>query len=170
MSTVPPPADLETDYPSGDGRPMAETPLHRDLIFLLIQLLRRRYVADEGVYVSGNMFLYYEQGNPRRRVSPDVQVTFGIPALPERRVYRTWVEGKSPDVVFEFTSASTEAEDVETKHEIYRRIGVREYFLFDPTEDYLDPSLQGWRLDRGEYEAITLENRRLPSEVLGLHL
>src|SRR5579884_2066555 len=111
MSTVPSLADLETDYPSSDGRPMAETPLHRDLLFILIEMLRHWYAANPMVYISGNMFLYYERGNTRRRVSPDVQVTLGIPALPERRVYRTWVEGKPPDVVFELTSRSTRRED-----------------------------------------------------------
>jgi Uma2 family endonuclease len=149
---------------------MAETPLHRDVIFLLIDILRRWFAAAPNVYVSGNMMLYYEQGNPRRWVSPDVQVTLGIPREPERRVYKTWVEGKGPDLVIEVTSRSTQHEDEEWKFELYRRMGVTEYFLFDPEGEYLDPALQGYRLANGEYEPIPAADRRVPSKVLGLHL
>ena len=162
--------DAEVDYPERDGRPMAEAPLHRDVIFLLIDILRRWYAAAPEVYVSGNMMLYYEQGNPRRWVSPDVQVTLGIPREPERRVYKTWVEGKGPDLVIEVTSRSTQHEDEEWKFELYRRIGVTEYFLFDPERDYLDPPLQGYRLGNGEYEPIPAAEGRVPSNVLGLNL
>jgi hypothetical protein len=47
---------------------------------------------------------------------------------------------------------------------------VREYFLFDPDGDYLDPPLQGFRLRKGVYRPIRADHRRLPSLVLGLHL
>jgi hypothetical protein len=47
---------------------------------------------------------------------------------------------------------------------------VSEYFLFDPTEDYLDPPLQGFRLVGGDYIPIEPIAGRLPSQVLGLHL
>jgi hypothetical protein len=54
---------------------------------------------------------------------------------------------------------------------IYRDIlRVSEYFLFDPTEDYLDPPLQGFRLLGGIYVSIDPIAGRLPSHVLGLHL
>src|SRR5262249_14174899 len=47
---------------------------------------------------------------------------------------------------------------------------VREYFLFDPHGDYLDPQLQGYRLRGGQYRAIRAVQGRLPSQELGLHL
>ena len=54
---------------------------------------------------------------------------------------------------------------------IYRDIlKVPEYILFDPTEDYLHPSLQGFRLAAEKYVPIDLVAGRLPSEVLGLQL
>jgi Uma2 family endonuclease len=149
---------------------MAEAPLHRDVLFLCIDTLRRWFAADKNVYISGNMMVYYERGNPRRWVSPDVQVTLGIPREPERRVYKTWVEGKMPDVIIEATSRSTQREDEESKFELYRRLRVREYFLFDPEGDYLDPSLAGYRLVAGEYRPIEPIGGRLPSDVLRLHL
>ncbi|HEY7425387.1 MAG TPA: hypothetical protein VH682_14240, partial [Gemmataceae bacterium] len=39
-----------------------------------------------------------------------------------------------------------------------------------PYEEYLEPSLQGYRLIEGQYQAIQPVEGRLPSEQLGLHL
>jgi hypothetical protein len=47
---------------------------------------------------------------------------------------------------------------------------VPEYFQFDPTEDYLKPSLQGLRLVEGQYVTIATVEGRVPSVILGLHL
>ena len=71
----------------------------------------------------------------------------------------------------ELTSKTTRREDQVMKHGLYRDVlRIREYFQFDPTEDYLNPPLQGFRLVEGEYVPITPVDGRLPSEVLGLHL
>ncbi len=73
--------------------------------------------------------------------------------------------------MIEITSKSTKREDQQKKRELYRDVlRVREYFLFDPTEDYLKPPLQGFRLVDGEFTPIEPVDGRLPSEVLGLHL
>ena len=73
--------------------------------------------------------------------------------------------------MIEVTSSSTRSEDVKKKFQLYRDIlRVQEYFLFDPSGDYLDPPLRGYRLRGGEYAAIRAVNGRLPSKVLGLHL
>jgi hypothetical protein len=66
-----------------------------------------------------------------------------------RRTFRTWVEQRTPDVVFEITSSSTRREDQGSKPRIYARVGVKEFFLYDPTQDWLDPPLQGFRFERG---------------------
>ncbi len=161
----------EIEYPTSDGKPMAETQIHRRNMTDLIAVLEERYATDQNVYVSGNMMMYYEEGNKRKHVSPDVFVTLGIPKLPERKYYLTWKEGKGPDVVFELTSKSTKKEDLKKKFELYRdRLFVREYFLFDPEEEYLRPSLQGFRLQTGSYLPIDAIDGRLPSELLRLHL
>ena len=60
---------------------------------------------------------------------------------------------------------------MKTKFLLYRDVlKVTEYFLFDPTEDYLDPPFQGFRLIGGDYVPSDPIEGRLPSEVLGLHL
>ena len=53
----------EIDYPSSDGRPLAETPLHRDVLVTTIEVLRKHFAADPTIYVSGNMLVFYEKGN-----------------------------------------------------------------------------------------------------------
>ncbi len=95
----------------------------------------------------------------------------GVPNEPDRRSYKVWKEGKAPDVVFEVTSRKTRKQDLTEKFEIYRDVlRVREYSLFHPFEEYLDPSLQGYRLVAGSYEPIPMIKGGMPSEVLGLEL
>jgi Uma2 family endonuclease len=150
---------------------MGETPQHRDNLAHLIEMLRLWYRDQEQVYVSGNMFLYYVPGNRRKHVAPDVFVVRGIPRLPKRRRYLLWQEKKGPDLVIELTSASTEEEDVEKKFALYQDVlKVKEYFLFDPFAEYLEPPLQGYRLRQRRYGRIRPVRGRLPSRVLGLHL
>jgi Uma2 family endonuclease len=149
---------------------MAETDRHRELMFDLIRTLQGFYAAQPMVYVSGDLLLFYEPGNRRRHVAPDVFVVKGV-AKHERLNYLLWEEGKGPDVVIEVTSSSTRREDVQGKFRLYQdTLRVKEYFLFDPFGDYLDPRLRGYRLRGGEYVPIRAVRGRLPSRVLGLHL
>jgi Uma2 family endonuclease len=160
----------DRDYPTSDGKPMAETPAHQQVMIDLIQILRDRYETRDDVYVAGNMLMFYEQGKPRKHVSPDVFVSFGIPKL-EYENYLIWRVGKGPDFIVEVTSKSTRNEDQKKKLVLYRDVlRVLEYFLFDPLGDYLKPPLQGYRLVDGDYEPIEAIDSRLPSELLGLHL
>ncbi len=157
-------------YPTSDGKPMAETDDHRGVMFDTITTLDWFFGADPTVYVSGNLLLYYVEGDKHRHVSPDVFVVRGIPKH-RRDNYLLWEEGRGPDCVIELTSPSTRGEDVVKKYELYRDVLlVREYFLFDPKDQYLKPRLQGHRLVEGQYVPIEPVAGRLPSEVLGLHL
>jgi Uma2 family endonuclease len=159
----------EVDYPTGDGKPMAETDVHRDLMVDLIQMLKDDFADHPDVFVSGNLLMFYVEGDRRKHISPDVFVVRGV----EKKVrghYLIWREGKAPDLVIELTSKTTRREDQSKKKELYRTVlKVPEYFQFDPTEDYLKPPLQGFRLIEGEYAPIESVNGRLPSEILGLH-
>ena len=166
MATVP----KKIEYPTGDGKPMAETPVHRDAMINLIWALQEYYCDDAMTYVSGNMLLFYEEGNKRRHLSPDVFVTRGIPKR-QRDNYLTWEEGKGPDLVIEVTSKSTRREDQVKKLSLYRDVlSVVEYILFDPRGEYLRPRVQGYRLVGGDYVPIEPVDGRLPSAVTGLHL
>ena len=165
-------------YPCSDGQPMAETPVHGDCMMYVTSALRWWFEKHgrEDVYVGMNNFLYYERGNPRAVVAPDVYVVVGAPASPPRDSYLLWNEPKGPDFVLEVTSKSTRHADEKRKREVYATLGVREYFLYDPRAEYLVPPLQGWRLHEGAYRAVPavtmLSNRgvAVASEVLGLEL
>jgi Uma2 family endonuclease len=149
---------------------MAETDLHRLLMIDLLQTLHDQFADDADVYVSGNLLLFYEEGNRRKHVSPDVFVVFGVPDR-VRENYLLWEEGRGPNVVIELTSSSTRREDTHKKYELYRDVlRVPEYFLFDPYGDYLDPRFQGFRLTAGEYRPMRVKDGRLRSRHLGLWL
>ncbi len=164
-------------YPSSDGQPMAESDIHRRCMTYLIDALERHFekLAPGNVCVSGNLFLYYERGNPSAVVAPDVFVVRGAPAR-LRDSYLLWGEPKGPDFVLEVTSVGTRRTDERRKRDIYASLGVSEYFLYDPRAEYLMPPLQGHRLQEGKYQplpAVTvLSNREVAvaSEVLGLEL
>lgn len=102
-------------YPTRDGKPMAETDKHRRLMMYVIDALTVYFADRSDVYVSGNNFVFWEEGNPRARISPDAYVVYGV--SPEARdSYMAWNEGdRLPSVVFELTSRKTQREDTDTK-------------------------------------------------------
>jgi Uma2 family endonuclease len=159
------------EYPTSDGKPMAETDFHRILMTALIGTLEFWYIDDPLTYVSGNLLMYYVPDNKRKHVSPDVFVVKGVEKK-KRLYYLTWEEGKTPNAIIEVTSRSTRKEDTDTKFALYRDVlKVKEYFLFDPFGDYLKPDrLRGFRLRKGEYVPLALVDGRMPSQVLALHL
>ena len=165
------------EYPCSDGQPMAETETHGACMMYVTSALRWWFekLGRTNVHVGSNSFLYYEQGNPRAVVAPDVYVVVGAPAY-LRDTYLLWNEPKGPDFVLEVTSASTRRTDERRKRDVYAELGVSEYFLYDPRAEYLTPPLQGFRLHEGEYRSLpavtVLSNREVAvaSEVLGLEL
>lgn len=157
-------------YPESDGTPMAETDFHAKLMINLWFALENFFRNDPQVYVSRNLFLYYVKGDPRKNVAPDVFFVRGAPKG-NRRVYYLWEEGVAPQVVIELSSEHTWKEDVFKKFHVYEKLGVHEYFIFDPTSDYIkDPPLIGFRLEEGEYVEMKLNGDRLHSDELGLDL
>ena len=168
-----PVAPVEIDYPSSDGEPLAESYFQLIPLFYAFDALRRRYADREDVFVAADLLIYYRRGT-RESVAPDVFVVLGAENRP-RHSYLLWQEPKGPDFVLEITSASTREKDQGPKRETYRRLGVREYWQFDPTGDYLEPPLQGLELVGGRYQRLPAEKLadgtlRLESKVLGLEV
>jgi Uma2 family endonuclease len=160
----------DVHYPESDGKPLGETEIHRDEIVDLIRALQRHFREAPDVYVGGDMFLYYVEGEPSCVVCPDVFVARGVDKT-VRRIYKLWDEGHPPFLVIEVTSPSTRAADLKSKKETYERLGVEEYFLHDPLNEYLRPSLQGFRLEEGRYRPIQPNpDGSLSSQTTGLTL
>lgn len=150
------PLQNEIHYPESDGRPMGETEIHAQVLEDLRFALVRRYADAPDVYVWGNLFFYYREGDPKACVCPDVFLIKGAGKRTDnrRRTYKLWEEGGVvPALVIELTSESTRDEDVEKK-KLYERLGVEEYFLFDPFGEYVRPRLQGFRLEKGRYQPL----------------
>ncbi|HLK56469.1 MAG TPA: hypothetical protein VKU00_07890, partial [Chthonomonadaceae bacterium] len=72
-----PPKNKKISYPTSDGKPMAETDLHREQMFTCIHCLQDWFADRPDVYVGGNNFVYFVEGDPRQVVSPDCYVVFG---------------------------------------------------------------------------------------------
>ncbi len=156
------------EYPEEDFEPMPEGDKQRRNLSYTTEALRLWFEPQENVYVSGNLFILYEENKTEKRVAPDTFVVFGI-SKEDRVSYKLWDEGgKAPDFVLEITSKGTVTKDREQNPLIYQALGVKEYFQYDPTGEYLKPqSLQGVRLAKGQYVAIS--SSILPNNVLSLH-
>lgn len=151
------PLQHDIDYPESDGKPLGETPRHRQEIVDLLYALEQRYRETPDICVEGNMFLYYERGNRGAVVCPDVFLVKGV-GKERRDTCKVWQEGnRVPSLIIEVTSASTRDEDLIDKKTRYADLGVEEYFLFDPLGESLAPPLQGFRLLGNRYRPIQPE-------------
>src|SRR5438552_7923978 len=114
------------------------------------------------------MMLYYDEGFPQGSLCPDLFVVKNCD--PRRRVtFKTWEERRIPDFVLEILSESTYREDCRSKLQIYERIGVPEYFLYDPEGAWLQPALQAYRLVKRGYQPLKVDDHaRLRSRRLGI--
>jgi Uma2 family endonuclease len=101
----------QIEYPESDGKPLAETDFQRVYLMYATEALDIHFQSRPDVYVSGNICFYYEEGNPKAYLAPDVFAVLGLPKR-KRRTYKVWEEdGKFPNFVLEITSKSTVHED-----------------------------------------------------------
>ena len=108
------------------------------------------------------------------RVDADYLVTVGIPRR-LRNFYCVRTEGRPPDFALDVVGSVQDPwRDWPAKAERYAAVGVRECWRFDMTGECLNPRLQGFRLERGEYVALPSSGEggelTIRSEVLGLDL
>ncbi len=138
---------------------MAETTAHAvqmvDLQWAL-QTLFAMQGRDARTAVGGNQLMYYNERDGREHVSPDVYVIFDRKPPPPPS-WKTWVEGKVPDIVFEITSPSTHAQDLSVepkgKRRLYAELEVGEYYIYDPLQETA-PSFAGFELRDGRMEPL----------------
>ena len=141
-------------YPCADDEPMAETIAQYNALTYAVSALRCHLQTDRATHlVTGDYRVYYAEDDPRQVVAPDVVVALGV-TLPPDESYRIWAVGKPPELVMEILSPSIHRRDRETKHALYARLGIAEYWLYDPHGGLLAPRLQGWQLQVGRYAAL----------------
>ena len=154
------------ELPSTDGLPMPESMVQGPPLRYTVSALDWVFKARRpGTCVAGDL-LVYSEGRPDadgrvrpETIAPDVLVAFGVGER-LRDSYVMWQEDKAPDFVLEIASDSTWRRDRDEKPGRYARLGVGEYFLYDPEGGRLEPRLQGHVLRGGRY-------RRLRAERLG---
>ena len=141
--------------------------------------LRERWRGRRDVFVGSDQFIHWDraynsQTNPENPpVAPDVYVAFGV-ANRHRLSYVVWEEGKPPDFVLEVVSPSSRRQDREEKRVRYAKMGVPEFFWYDPAPRR-QPALAGFELQGDTYAPLREETVAdgvvgIPSKVLGLCL
>ena len=159
----------EIYYPVEIEGEMGETAIHFLLISELFHLLRTFFVSQKDISVAANLMVYYDKGNTKKWLAPDVFVCFGVENK-LRRTFKTWEEGVFPQVVFEIASDSTFENDLGGKRLDYARLGVEEYYLLDPEREYLPSPLMAFRRDNGRLLSVNVENNRVLSPLLNLEI
>ena len=145
-------------YPATDGAPLPDG-AEQYYEFLHVNTLLQIHYADQPrTLVSGNTFIYYDQGRPGRNIAPDCYVAFDVNAdeIIRQEHYRIWIVGKPPEFALEIASKHTAHNDLVPKRELYAAIGIGEYWRYDPTENsrYYGERLVGERLVDGEYQRL----------------
>ena len=139
--------------------------------------LMERYQARDDVFVSNAIFLSYDRTNGNARVRPDLFIALDVdaPAIRENLPnFWIWETGKVPDFVMEVASPSTAGNDLGRKRDLYARLGVTEYWRFDPTGgDLYGQPLAGDILVDGRYVPYEVvagpdDSSRAHSELLNL--
>ncbi|MCY3840893.1 MAG: Uma2 family endonuclease [Gammaproteobacteria bacterium] len=166
---VPPVGCDDDGYPCEDNKPVEST-VHDELCAYAKAALRVRYAARREVLVASNLGVFFERGNRRALVCPDMFVSFAA-GRGDRSSYKVWEEVGVPEFVLELLSANTWRRDVEVKPPLYEALGVREFWIFDPLGRLSDPMI-GRCLDAsGTYRPVSAaRGGGWRSNVLGLDL
>ena len=142
---------------------MGETTLHFDARASATEVLRR-YFKDQGkeVFVASDLHTLYPG---ERAFYPDLLVVFDAPDH-HRRSWNVLREGKGLDFALEILSRETKRKDLVEKLNLYARVGIPEYIIFDP--DAL--RLRGYRLVKNIYQEMVEKDGYCFSNVLGLQV
>ena len=151
-------------YPYTDHQPIPDGGYQAPIYRKVVTTLETHFNKTPGAHVNGNVFIYYEEGNPRKTIAPDCYVVFNLTDKAVQSLspqgyntYLIWEVGKPPEFILEIDSPSTKCSDLATKRAISANIGVSEYWRYDQTGDtfYGEP-LVGERLVNGEYQRLPL--------------
>ena len=160
-------------YPSDEPRTFSTW--HKWALLYARPALQLHFGADGDIFVAADFFVYYVEGDPTKRVAPDVMAAWGI-RRPPRSSYRVWDVGRAPEFVLDVLAEDRHLAEARGKRRIYEEMGVREYFVYDPLGRTMASQpggrrLRGERLAGGVYRELPREaDGSIRSEVLGLAL
>jgi hypothetical protein len=172
MSSLAPGAEDLTVYPVEER--VGEDILQRWIVELLRPLVERwlRQVGEQA-FVGADQFIYFQQHNPLRRVSPDVYVLPGVAPDTHVRSWKVWETGIRPSFALEVVSTNWEKDycQVPLDHD---ELGTRELVIFDPNFEARREGVRWQRYGRDASGRLRLvertDNRAVQSTVLGCAL
>ena len=151
-------SSLDFDPDELKERDMLQDPVLQEIGHVLSSHLTAPGMCGVNLFSNGTN-ICYDPNNLNVRVQPDYYIAFGVDeySIRRRRLYLPWEVGKVPEFALELASDTTYRNDLRRKPGIYARIGITEYWRFDPTggELYGEP-LYGGTLVDGEYQPIPL--------------
>ena len=147
-----------------DDHKMPESLDQSENIFYLKSLLKWLYHKENWLVASD---INIRQTPKAKPVSPDVaiyKVSFTPATRPKRlRSWQMWLpERPAPFVAFEIASKDTWREDLDEKPVSYQRLGVAEYFAYDPSDPpyWKDGKrLRGWSYADGQIQELPANKR-----------
>jgi Uma2 family endonuclease len=110
---------------------------------LVFELMVQVEITGRGKVYPAPTDVYFTETNV---LVPDILVVVAA----NRAVLGTAKVEGAPDLVVEILSPSTERNDRKAKLALYRRHGVREYWIVDPDEKVVEQRV----LERGEYRLL----------------
>ena len=123
---------LEIEYPSSDGKPMAENTRQAEWICTLLGGIDALFRDRDDVFVAADNYIFPIQGNSEARLAPDIYVAFGRPRG-VRSSYLVWEENNIfPQVIMEILSPSNRPPEMANKFTFYEAHGAEEYYIYDP--------------------------------------
>jgi Uma2 family endonuclease len=155
---------LPSEFEPSEAHP-PEGDVHTEAVFGARTALKRFFgKVGRSIYVATNLPVYYPG---RSMFSPDVMAVLDVPTHPRP----SWVvsrEGRGLDFALEVIVLGHRRKDLERNVELYARLGIREYFVFDQPKLHL----LGYRLrpSGSGYEPIVPQHGYVSSLVLGLTL
>ncbi|SRR6266446_6728029 len=129
---------------------MGETSDHAALVSYLMAVLTWLFHGQRCA-IYENLNFYQTANKYERPLAPDIAVIKGAP-FQRVKSWRIGTTGPAPHVVFEIASEETWTKDLNEKVWKYARMGVQEYFTYDPNDPPawrgVSDRLIGWQLDK----------------------
>jgi len=160
--------ELPVQYPTSSDVPIGENSRHSSAVISLRNALEHHFSDRPDVFVSGRLAIWLEDENEADVMRPDVIVTLDT-LRGERNSYYVWVEGKPPDFACDVLSGGTGDSWRWNTSRVARRMGIREFVLYDPGYNGSACRMQMYRLKDSKYVAVAPNERgEFESPILGL--